>query len=69
MKTEETKSHNQIDLDTAEFEAMGGKVTYYKTLDTDEIIQCMKGNAEIGVWNSSELADLEERKRMREAKK
>ena len=60
-----TDPHAQIDRDTAEFEAMGGKVTYYRTKSTGEIIECMKNDAEAGLWNSSELADLEARKQMK----
>ena len=66
---EEPSPQSRQDQDTAEFEAMGGKITYYKTLDTDEIIQCMKSESQDSLWNSSEIAELEERKRMKEKNK
>lgn len=58
-----------LDRQTEEFEAKGGKVTHYRTKETGEIIQCMREEAQGSLWNSSEIADLEERKRMKGDKK
>ncbi len=58
-----------LDRQTEEFEAKGGEVTHYRTKDTGEIIECMKSEAQCGLWNSSEIAELEERKRMKGKKK
>jgi len=54
---------------TEEFEAKGGDVEEIETKTTKQIIAEMKSDAAKGSWNSSEIADLEERKRMKGKKK
>jgi len=66
---EATLTQSQLDRQISEFEAKGGEVTHYRTKDTGEIIRCMREEAQGSLWNSSEIAELEERKRMKGDKK
>ena len=58
----------EIERQKEAYEAKGGTSEICKTKTTKQIIDEMKSDAAKGSWNSSEIADLEERKRMKKKK-